>query len=79
MSGDSKGNLLALGAVVALLGVMAIAVPIFTTSETTNVANIGDVKLTTQEEVEHVIPRFTGPAALLIGFILIGAGLVARR
>jgi hypothetical protein len=74
-----KSGLMITGAVVALIGILAIAVPVFTTEQTREVAKIGDLKLTAAEQTSHVIPRFVGPAVLGIGVVLIGAGLVARR
>lgn len=79
MGGFPKNWLVIAGAVVALLGALAIAVPVFTTEQTKDVAKIGDLKLTATEATSHVIPPFVGPAVLAIGVVLIGAGFVARR
>ena len=79
MSGFPKGGLVTAGAVAAVLGVLALAIPAFTTEKTTDVAKIGDLKLTAKEETHHVIPPIIGPAALAIGVVLIGAGFFARR
>ena len=67
------------GVVVALLGVAAIAVPVFTTEQTKEVAKIGDLKLTAKAETSHVIPPFAGPAALVAGLVLVGAAFTIRR
>lgn len=66
------------GMVVALLGVIAIAVPVFTTEQTKEVAKIGDLKLTAKEETSHVIPPFAGPAALVVGLALVGAAFMTK-
>ena len=67
------------GVVVALLGVVTIAVPAFTTEQTKEVAKIGDLKLTAKEETSHVIPPFAGPAALVAGLVLVGATFMTGR
>ena len=71
--------LVVLGAVLALLGIVGLAMPIFTTRETKEVAKIGDLKVQTTEAREHVIPPMVSGGALAIGIVLIGAGLYQRR
>ena len=68
-----------LGAVFALLGVLGLAIPAFTTSQTKDVAKLGDMKVQSTEQTTHVIPRILSVSALAIGVILIGAGAYARR
>lgn len=79
MSGPSRTGLMTIGAIVALLGVIAIAVPVFTTHQTKDVANIGDVHLTAQEDTTHFIPPMAGPAALVLGVVLIGGAAISPR
>lgn len=79
MSGSFKSGLIIAGAIVALIGVAAIAVPAFTTEQTKDVAAIGDLKLTAKEQTSHTVPPFVGPTALALGLVLIGAGFVAKR
>ncbi|TWB43267.1 hypothetical protein [Nitrospirillum pindoramense] len=73
-----KSGLLITGAVIVGLGVLALAVPMFTTKDTKELAKIGDLKVTAKEENTHVIPTFVGPAALILGVVLMGAALVRR-
>lgn len=79
MGGIFKSRLAIAGVVVALLGVIAIAVPVFTTEQTKDVAKIGDLTIAAREETSYVIPPFVGPAALAIGVVLIGFGFAAKR
>lgn len=79
MSGISRNGLVITGAIVAILGAIAIAIPVFTTEQTKDVAKVGDFKLTATEATSHVVPPFVGPTALVVGFVLIGAGFVVRR
>ena len=67
------------GAVLALLGLIGLAVPVFTTQETKEVAKIGDLKLQTTENKSHVIPPILSEGALALGVALIGAGFYVRR
>lgn len=77
MSVSKKGLIMA-GAVLALLGAIAIAVPIFTTSETKDLVKVGDVKITSKEETSHTIPPMVGWAGLAIGAVMMGAGLLRQ-
>jgi len=74
-----KNGLVIIGLVVAVVGALAIAIPAFTTSHTEEVAKVGDLKLTNQEETTHYIPSYVGPLALGLGVILIGVGVFSRR
>ena len=67
------------GAVLVLLGLLAFAIPVYTTQQTTEVARIGDLKLQTTENRSYVIPPFVGGGALVLGIVLIGAGFFQRR
>lgn len=68
-----KGIVL-VGAVVALLGLLGLAIPVFSTSQTKDVAKLGDLKIQTNEETSHVIPPMLAGGALVIGVLLIGVG-----
>ena len=71
--------ILMIGAIVALLGVLALAVPEFTTNQTKNVATLGDLKLQANEETSHAIPPILGGSALIVGLVLMAGGLYQRR
>jgi hypothetical protein len=67
------------GAILALLGLVGIAVPVFTTQQTKDVAKLGDLKLQANENTTHVIPPLVSEGALLIGVVMIGAGIFVRQ
>ncbi len=48
--------------------------PIFSTSQTRNVAQLGSLKIQANEETSHVVPPTLAGGALVIGLILIGVG-----
>lgn len=75
----SRNGLVMIGAILAIIGVLAIAIPYFTTTETKDIAKIGDLKVQTKTEETHTIPPYVGPAALAIGVIVLGVGLMQRR
>jgi hypothetical protein len=68
-----------LGALIALLGVLGLAIPVFTTSQTRDVASLGDVKIQSTEQSTHVVPMALSASGLVLGLVLIGAGVYTRR
>jgi hypothetical protein len=67
------------GVALVLLGLVGFAIPIFTTQQTKDVAKIGDLKLQSTESTSHVIPPILSGGALVLGVVLIGAGLYQKR
>jgi drug/metabolite transporter (DMT)-like permease len=67
------------GAVLALLGLIAFAMPSFNTEETKDVVKLGDLKVQAKTEEPHFIPPLVSEGAMLLGILLIGAGLVMNR
>jgi hypothetical protein len=43
------------------------------------VARIGDLKIQTTESTSHVIPPIVSSGALVLGVLLLGAGLFQKR
>lgn len=70
---------LMLGVGLMLLGLLGLAVPVFSTSHTTNVAKLGDLKIQTTERHWYQVPPLVSGGALVIGVGLIGAGFIRRR
>jgi len=67
------------GVVVLALGLLGVAVPYFTTQQTTEVARLGDLKLQTTQSKSYAIPPLVSGGAIVLGIVLIGAGLYRRR
>jgi hypothetical protein len=67
------------GAVLALLGILGLAIPVFTTAQTKDVAKLGDLKIQSTEQSTHVVPQALSAGVLVLGVVLIGAGLYPRR
>jgi hypothetical protein len=67
------------GVALAVLGLIGLAIPVFTTQQTKEVAKVGDLKLQTNENEAHVIPPLLSEGALALGIVLIGAGFYRRR
>ena len=68
-----------LGAAIALLGLIAFALPSFNTEDTHDVVKFGDVKVQAKTEQTHVIPPMLSEGAIALGILLIGAGVVMNR
>jgi hypothetical protein len=67
------------GVALILLGLIAFAVPVFTTHETKDVAHVGDLKLQTTENKSFEIPPYLSGGAVLLGVVMIGAGFYQKR
>ena len=72
-------SIMGLGVVLALLGIIGLAIPAFTTSQTKEVAKLGDLKVQTTEQTSHTIPQSLSFGALGLGLILIAAGTFMKR
>ena len=72
-------GLMMFGAVLALLGLIGLAIPVFTTHQTTDVAKVGDLKLQATQNTSYVIPPLASGGALVLGIVLIGAGFFRQR
>jgi hypothetical protein len=67
------------GVILALLGLLGLVIPVFTTSQTKDVVKLGDVKVQSTEQSTHVVPQALSVGALVLGVILIGAGVYTKR
>jgi Mn2+/Fe2+ NRAMP family transporter len=68
-----------LGALLVLLGILGLAVPAFTTSQTKDVVKLGDLKLQSTEQSTHTVPQAVSAGTLILGVVLLGAGLYQKR
>jgi hypothetical protein len=68
-----------IGAIIALLGLLAIAQPVFTTNQTKHVATLGDLKIQANEETSHAIPPILSGAALIVGLMMVAGGLYQKQ
>jgi hypothetical protein len=67
------------GTILVLLGLLAFAIPAFTMQQTKDVARLGDLKLQTTENTAYVVPPLLAGGAVVLGAVLIGAGVYRRR
>ena len=68
-----------IGAIVALLGLLALGQPMFTTNQTKNVATFGDLKIQANEQTSHEIPPILSGAALIVGLVMLAGGLYQKQ
>jgi hypothetical protein len=68
-----------IGAMLALVGLIAFAIPSFHTTETQDVVKLGSVNVQAKTEEPHTIPPILSGGAMALGILLIGAGLVMNR
>jgi drug/metabolite transporter (DMT)-like permease len=67
------------GVCLVLLGVLGLAIPRFTTSQTTDLASVGDMTFQNKTISHHMVSQPLTIAALLLGVALIGTGAYAVR
>jgi uncharacterized BrkB/YihY/UPF0761 family membrane protein len=68
-------SIILLGALLGSLGVLGLANPIFTTSQTKDVVILGGLKIHRTVQSMHAIPSALSVSALVLGVVLIFAGL----
>ena len=71
-------KLMLVGAVLVILGILGFTIPYFVTSSTDEVAKVGGVKLEATEHTTHVVPPVLAGGLLLLGIVLLGAGVTRR-
>jgi hypothetical protein len=79
MGRSGMSALLIAGAVLILAGIVAFAIPVFTTQHTENVAKIGPLNVEATKQDTYVIPPVVSGGALVLGVVLMGAGFYQRR
>lgn len=68
-----------IGAVLLILGILGLAMPFFTTQDTHEVAKLGDLSVQTQAATTHTIPVQLSVGAIVIGAVMLGAGIFRGR
>ena len=68
-----------IGVFFALLGIAALVFPAFWTSNTKEVARLGDVTVQNRENVLHVFPPTASIGMIVLGGILIVAGVLKGK
>ncbi|HEV3113843.1 MAG TPA: hypothetical protein VGY99_25425 [Candidatus Binataceae bacterium] len=71
--------LVILGAILLVLGVIGLAMPVFTTTQNKEVAKLGDLKIQAKETDTHVIPPVAAAGILAVGAIVLGVGALSRH
>jgi dipeptide/tripeptide permease len=74
-----RNAVIMLGAVLAVAGLLFIAIPSFTTHQTNEVARLGDLHVNATESKQYFIPPLLSGGVVLVGVVLIGAGMMRRR
>ena len=67
------------GTLLALVGILGLTIPAFTTSRSKDLVKLGNIKIQSTERSTHLCLRLCVPGALVLGVILIGAGLYRSR
>jgi len=67
------------GAFLTLLGLIGLAIPVFTTQQTRDVAKIGDLKIQTTQDTSYAIPPLLSGGTLVVGIVMFGASFFQKR
>jgi hypothetical protein len=68
--------LIPLGAILAIVGLILLAYPFFTTQQTKDVADLGPVHVQENEQQTHMIPPILSGGILAVGVVLLAGGLM---
>jgi hypothetical protein len=68
-----------LGAVLAIVGLLLLAYPFFTTQQTKEVAHVGPLHVEENEQQTHMIPPILSGGILAVGVVLMAGGLMRRE
>jgi uncharacterized membrane protein HdeD (DUF308 family) len=74
-----RSSITIFGAILVLAGLIAFAIPVFTTQQTEDVVRLGDLKVQATQQTSHEIPPLVSGGALVLGVVLIGAGVWLGR
>lgn len=72
-------QLVPLGAILAILGLILLAYPFFTTQQTTEVAHVGPLHIQENEQQTHMVPPILSGGILAVGVVLLAGGLMKRE
>lgn len=72
-------GIMIVGVVLVVAGIVGLAIPVFTTQKTEEVVHVGDLKLQATENTSHTIPSLLSGGVLILGLVLICAGLYQKR
>lgn len=71
-------GILLVGVALAILGLVGLAMPVFSTTQTKDVAHVGDLHVQANETTPHTIPPIVSGGLLAIGVVLMGVGVMNR-
>jgi hypothetical protein len=72
-----KGILL-VGVALVILGLIGLAMPVFSTTQTNDVAHVGDLHVQANETTPHQIPPIVSGGVLALGLVLIGTSVLKQ-
>jgi hypothetical protein len=72
-------QLIPLGAILAVIGLILLAYPFFVTQQTKDVAHVGPLHVQENEQQTHMIPPVLSGGLVAVGVVLLAGGLVNRE
>jgi H+/Cl- antiporter ClcA len=77
--GKKMGALAIAGIVLAGLGLVGFAIPVFFTTETHDIVKLGPLNVTATETSQHFVPPVLSAGLLLVGAILFAVSFFQKR
>jgi hypothetical protein len=72
-------QLIPLGAILAVIGLVLLAYPFFTTQQTKEVAHVGSLHVDENEQQTHMVPPILSGGVLAVGIVLLAGGMMNRE
>ncbi len=72
------GGLALFGAVLMVVGIVGLAIPVFSTEQTRDVLKVGELKVQATETQWYVVPAWAAGGALVLGGVLLFMGYSRR-
>jgi hypothetical protein len=69
-------QLIPLGAILAVIGLILLAYPFFTTQQTKEVAHVGPLHVDENQQQTHEVPPILSGGILAVGVVLLAGGLM---
>jgi len=72
-------QLIPIGAILAVIGLVLLVYPFFTTQQTKEVAHVGPLHVDENEQQTHMVPPILSGGILAVGVVMLAGGLMKNE